>query len=354
MHATHLTDDDVALLGGAGVTVCLCPTTERDLADGIGPARRLAEAGARLATGTDSHAVIDPFEEARAIELDERLATGVRGVHRAPDLLRAATAGGYAALGWPDGGRLEPGALADLVTLSLDTVRLAGTPPEQHGGRRRVRRGRRRRPPRHGRRRAGSSATARTSSSTWRRRSREALDRMSALVVDDIGLLVTNDEALGEGPLGLVRDAALVIEDGRVAAIERAGAAGDERIDAGGRCVIPGFVDSHTHLVFAGDRGDEFAARMAGAPYAAGGIRVTTDATRAASTEELLRSPTARREEAPPRRHHPRRDQVRLRARRRDRAPLLRGRGRAHRRRHLPRRPRRPGRAPTPTTTSRS
>ena len=127
IHATHLTDEDVALLGGAGATICLCPTTERDLADGIGPARRLADAGAALATGSDSHAVIDPFEEARAIELDERLATGVRGAHRAPDLLRAATAGGYAALGWPDGGRLEPGALADLTTLSLDSVRLAGT-----------------------------------------------------------------------------------------------------------------------------------------------------------------------------------------------------------------------------------
>jgi cytosine/adenosine deaminase-related metal-dependent hydrolase len=74
--------------------------------------------------------VIDPFEEARAIELDERLATGVRGAHRAPDLLHAATAGGYAALGWPEGGRLEPGALADLATLSLDSVRLAGTDPE--------------------------------------------------------------------------------------------------------------------------------------------------------------------------------------------------------------------------------
>ena len=81
VHATHLTDDDVALLGGAGVTACLCPTTERDLADGIGPARRLLDAGASLATGSDSQAVIDPFEEARAIELDERLATGVRGVH---------------------------------------------------------------------------------------------------------------------------------------------------------------------------------------------------------------------------------------------------------------------------------
>jgi imidazolonepropionase len=106
---------------------------------------------------------------------------------------------------------------------------------------------------------------------------------MTTLVVDDIGLLVTNDPELGER-----RDAALVIEDGRVTAVEQAGAAGDRRLSAGGRCVIPGFVDSHTHLVFAGDRADEFAARMAGAPYAAGGIRVTTEATRAADTAELL------------------------------------------------------------------
>ena len=83
-----------------------------------------------------------------------------------------------------------------------------------------------------------------------------------------------------------------------MAAVERAGAAGDERIDAGGRCVIPGFVDSHTHLVFAGDRGDEFAARMAGAPYEAGGIRVTTDATRAATRDELAALAAARRREA--------------------------------------------------------
>ncbi len=119
-----------------------------------------------------------------------------------------------------------------------------------------------------------------------------------SLSIDSIGLLVTCDPALGEGPLGVVRDAALVIEDGRVAAIERAGAAADERIDAGGRCVIPGFVDSHTHLVFVGDRADEFAARMAGAPYQAGGIRVTTDATRAASTDELVALTEARRREA--------------------------------------------------------
>jgi imidazolonepropionase len=121
---------------------------------------------------------------------------------------------------------------------------------------------------------------------------------MTALVVDNVGLLVTNDPGLGDGPLGLVRDAALVLEGGRVAAIERPGAAADDVLDAAGRCVIPGFVDSHTHLVFAGDRGDEFAARMAGAPYAAGGIRVTTEATRAAATDELARLAGARRREA--------------------------------------------------------
>jgi formiminoglutamate deiminase len=130
VHATHLADEDFALLGEAGATCCLCPTTERDLADGIGPARRLRDAGARLAVGSDSQAVIDAFEEARAIELDERLATGVRGRHTAAGLLGAATAGGCAALGWPEAGALEPGALADLTTVALEGVRLAGTPPE--------------------------------------------------------------------------------------------------------------------------------------------------------------------------------------------------------------------------------
>jgi imidazolonepropionase len=112
---------------------------------------------------------------------------------------------------------------------------------------------------------------------------------VSTLVVDRIGCLVTGEPSLGEGPLGIVRDAALVIgEDGRVAAVEPAGrAAADQRIDAGGRCVIPGFVDSHTHLVFAGDRAAEFVARMAGAPYAAGGILTTVAATRAATVTEL-------------------------------------------------------------------
>jgi imidazolonepropionase len=105
---------------------------------------------------------------------------------------------------------------------------------------------------------------------------------MTTLALDNIGLLVTCEESIG-----LVRDAALVIEDGLVASVEPAGAAADLRIDAGGRCAIPGFVDSHTHLVFAGDRSEEFAARMAGTPYQAGGILTTVAATRAASDEQL-------------------------------------------------------------------
>jgi imidazolonepropionase len=122
---------------------------------------------------------------------------------------------------------------------------------------------------------------------------------MSSLVVDRIGQLVTCEPGLGDGPLGVVANAALVIDDGRVAAIERAGrAAADDSIDAAGRCVIPGFVDSHTHLVFAGDRAAEFAERMAGRPYEAGGIRVTTEATRAASAAELRELASARLAEA--------------------------------------------------------
>ncbi len=121
---------------------------------------------------------------------------------------------------------------------------------------------------------------------------------MSALAIDNISLLVTNERSLGEGRLGVLRDAAIVFEDGVVAAIERAGVAADARIDATGRCVIPGFVDSHTHLVFAGDRSEEFAARMAGAPYAAGGINATVAATREASTEELRELARDRRREA--------------------------------------------------------
>jgi formiminoglutamate deiminase len=130
VHATCVTAEDVALLGEVGATCCLCPTTERDLADGIGPSRQLVEAGASLVLGSDSHAVIDLLEEARAVELDERLATRRRGTHPAAELLGAATAAGHACLGWPEAGRIEADAIADLVTVGLDSVRLAGTDRE--------------------------------------------------------------------------------------------------------------------------------------------------------------------------------------------------------------------------------
>jgi formiminoglutamate deiminase len=130
VHGTHLDEVDVRLLGAARACCCVCPTTERDLADGIGRMRPLRDAGASLSLGSDSHAVIDLLEEARAVELDERLASGERGHHGADALLRAASADGHACLGWPDAGRIEPGARADLVTVSLDGVRLAGWEPE--------------------------------------------------------------------------------------------------------------------------------------------------------------------------------------------------------------------------------
>ena len=130
VHATHLTDADIAALADARTTVCMCATTERDLADGIGPARTLAAQGAPLAVGSDSHAVIDMLEETRAIELDERLATETRGHFSAAGLLEAATADGHAALGWPEAGRIQVGAPADLVAVGLDSVRLAGARTE--------------------------------------------------------------------------------------------------------------------------------------------------------------------------------------------------------------------------------
>lgn len=127
VHATHLTDTDVRLLGESRTRVCFCPTTERDLADGIGPSRRLHDAGAVLALGSDSHAVIDLFEEMRAVEMHERLATQQRGHWSAAELLAAAAYDGHAGLGFDDAGRLEVGARADLVTVDLTSVRTRGT-----------------------------------------------------------------------------------------------------------------------------------------------------------------------------------------------------------------------------------
>jgi formiminoglutamate deiminase len=121
VHATHLTDDDIALLGATRTNVCITPTTERDLADGIGPARALAEAGCRLTIGSDSNAVVDPFEELRGLEMDERLATQVRGHWSAAELLEIGTHA-----------RIAVGEPADLVTIDTRTPRTAGTGADEN------------------------------------------------------------------------------------------------------------------------------------------------------------------------------------------------------------------------------
>lgn len=129
VHATHLSDDDIALLGATGTTACFCPTTERDLADGIGPARRLSDAGCPLSLGSDQNVVCDLIEEARTLEMHERLDSLERGRFRPDELLAAATR--HQSLGWDDAGRLAVGARADLVAVRLDSARTAGSAPEQ-------------------------------------------------------------------------------------------------------------------------------------------------------------------------------------------------------------------------------
>ena len=116
IHAIHVSESDIDLLGRNEVCVCACPTTERDLGDRVGPIAALARAGCTLSVGSDSNAVTDVLEESRALELDQRRATGARVIHQPEDLLRAATADGMRALGW-DAGELRVGMLADFITL---------------------------------------------------------------------------------------------------------------------------------------------------------------------------------------------------------------------------------------------
>lgn len=131
VHATHLSDSDIDWYGASRTNVCFCPTTERDLADGIGPASALADAGVRLSVGSDQNAVVDLLDEVRAMELNDRLATLQRGRFSPSQLVDSLTAAGHASLGWPDAGRLAIGQRADLVAVRLDTVRTAGALPSQ-------------------------------------------------------------------------------------------------------------------------------------------------------------------------------------------------------------------------------
>ncbi|MBW8768114.1 MAG: amidohydrolase family protein, partial [Geodermatophilales bacterium] len=123
VHATHLAGDDVTALGDSGTAVCACPSTEADLADGVGPFRRLSDAGSPLVLGSDQHAVTDLLAEARLVELHARLVTGGRGCFRPAELVDALTVHGHRALGWPDAGLIAPGQRADLVAVGLDTPR---------------------------------------------------------------------------------------------------------------------------------------------------------------------------------------------------------------------------------------
>ena len=127
VHATHLSPDDIADLSAS--FACICPATERDLGDGIGPARALKDAGARLTIGSDQHVVVDPFDELRALEGHERLQTGRRGIFSPLELITAATSDGYRSLGWPGG--IGAGAVCDLVTLRTGSPRTAGASLDQ-------------------------------------------------------------------------------------------------------------------------------------------------------------------------------------------------------------------------------
>ncbi|WP_298862645.1 formimidoylglutamate deiminase [uncultured Microbacterium sp.] len=125
VHATHLTDEDIQTLGSTSTHISMCCTTERDLGDGIGPAKRLADAGSPIVVGSDAHMIIDLLEETRAVELDLRLITQHRGHFSVPALARMLTEAGSASLGW-NAGRIEAGRLADFVAVDLGSPRTAG------------------------------------------------------------------------------------------------------------------------------------------------------------------------------------------------------------------------------------
>lgn len=129
VHATHLSDTDIALLGKAGVHAVFCPTTEADLGDGIGPAKELVEAGARLAVGSDQNAVVDPLLELRGLEAGERLRSQTRGRFSPQELVNIGTKAGYSSLGLqaPAG----VGGPLDLVEVDAASVRTAGALPAQ-------------------------------------------------------------------------------------------------------------------------------------------------------------------------------------------------------------------------------
>ena len=268
MHATHLTDDDIRLLGESRTNVCFCPTTERDLADGIGPARRLHDAGATLTLGSDSHAVIDLFEEMRAVEMHERLASQQRGHWSAIELLAAATYDGHRSLGFDDAGRIAAGQRADLVTVDLDSIRTRGTgaTPETvvfAATAADV-----------GLDRAGASQHDWTDQPAAHRDRRAGHQRPHPR---------RHPARAGRGRRGRARG-----PPGRLGrpAARRPRRPTPPATSAAARCCPASSTPTPTSSSPATGP-TEFAARMAGESYAAGGIRTTVAATRAATDEQL-------------------------------------------------------------------
>ncbi len=131
VHATHVSEHDISLLAEAGAQVVVCPTSEQDQADGIGPVRRLLDAGVPVGFGSDTHAIIDPFVELREVEMHERLVASERGRIPPAQLLRCAAQHGYQSLGWYDGGAIAPGLLADFVVVDLESTRTVGSRPAE-------------------------------------------------------------------------------------------------------------------------------------------------------------------------------------------------------------------------------
>lgn len=130
VHATHLSEDDIAILGGSGASIVMCPCTEADLADGIGPARELADAGAVISLGSDQHVVLDALRETQGLEAGERLRSGQRGRFSPTELITALTEGGARSLDLPVGA-LEVGKACDFVALRTDSMRTMGSLDEQ-------------------------------------------------------------------------------------------------------------------------------------------------------------------------------------------------------------------------------
>ena len=297
VHATHLTDDDIALLGAARAFVSFCPTTERDLGDGVGPSRALRRRGR-----APDPRLRQPRRH-RPVRGDAR-----RRARRAPRQPaartlagRGARAGshhsGHASLGWDDAGAIAVGQRADLVTLDAASPRTAGTGADEHtvvfaaaaadvtmtmvDGRIVFRQGDRESVGTRPRRRRSGRCGPCEHPDHWHRRAGHQRPRTPD------GPMTTVTPPGRSGSSTTLRSCSRAAPSPGSDPAGSAPAA-DTVYDAGGRAVIPGYVDSHSHLVFSGDRAQEFAARMTGEPYSAGGIRTTVAATRAATDEQLM------------------------------------------------------------------